>query len=166
MEKKLEDLFLDCIERNKDKLYRICRSYSSDEEDAKDLYQEVLLNIWKSLPTFKGNSKVDTWTFRIGLNVCLRSRHYSLKAEKQFISIESVKYHNLPSPVEDNRTEELAKLQACVKKLPAPDKSLILLYLEDLPYKEISAVTGISENHVAVKVKRIKEKLLTCFKTT
>jgi RNA polymerase sigma factor (sigma-70 family) len=161
--KETEAYFLDTLESNKDKLFRICRSYSSSQEEASDLFQEMLLNVWKSLPSFKGESALGTWMYCITLNVCLRTKQKLERTNKLRIRLSSISLANLPES-DMTREDELQyqKLRNCIDKLEGIDKSIILLYLEDLVYKEIGNVLGISENHVAVKMKRIKNKLLTC----
>jgi RNA polymerase sigma-70 factor (ECF subfamily) len=163
MEKDHKELFLKILELNKERLFRICRSYSIDADEAKDLFQEILLNIWKSLPTFKSQSDINTWVYRIALNICLRAREFTEKKEKHFIKLEGIHFENIEEPVSESKDKELQFLNlfACIQKLPEDEKSLILLYLEELPYKEIAKIFGITENLVSVKIKRIKTKLLT-----
>jgi RNA polymerase sigma factor (sigma-70 family) len=166
MDKDLEKLFLIAFKSNKDRIFRICCSYSTDTEDAKDLFQEVLLNIWKSLPTFKHLSNIDTWIYRITLNICLRTKQFSDKKQKHFIKLESLELENIGESIISNRNEKMFyKLSECIKKLEGIEKSIILLHLEDVSYKEIALVVGLTENHIAVKIKRIKNKLLTCLKS-
>ena len=166
MEKDLESVFITTVEANKDRMFRICRSYSIDVDDAKDLFQEVLVNLWKSLPSFKQQSNIDTWVYRITINVCLRAKQFSDKKQKHFVRLEFMNFENVEDTIAPSENEMLfQKLSECVKKLEGIDKSIILLHLEDLPYKEIAQIFGLSENHVAVKIKRIKSKLLTCLKS-
>ena len=166
MEKVIENIFLQTLESNKDKIFRICRSYATDADDANDLFQEALLNIWKSLPSFNNQSNIDTWVFRITINVCLRAKHFSDKKQKHFVKLDSISYENIRETNNSNENEEkFLKLSKCIGKLEGAEKTIILLYLEDLPYKEIASVIGWTENHVAVKIKRIKNKLLICLKS-
>lgn len=163
MKKERETIFLSALEQNQEKLYRICSIYSEDDEDAKDLFQEVLVNIWRSMSTFKGNSSMGTWMFRVALNVCLRFKSKHTKSQNRFIRLDSMTISNLES--EENSEEENEKLKAlrkCVKKLNDGDKAIVALYLEGVVYSEISSILGLSENHIAVKVKRIKSKLFNC----
>ena len=167
MKKEQETTFLKAIEQNQDKLYRICSIYSKDDEDAKDLFQEVLVHIWRSMTTFKSNSSIGTWMFRVALNVCLRFKSKHTKNQKRFIRLDSITIADFAS-VENGEVvnEKLNRLRRCVKELNEGDKAIVALYLEEIAYKEISSILGLSENHVAVKVKRIKLKLLNCINNT
>ncbi len=163
MTKQLEDTFLAALEHNQQKLFRICTVYSSTSEDAKDLFQEVLVHIWKAIPTFESKSSIGTWMFRITINVCLRFRSKHTKRIDRFINLDSVTISQMnEEPKRDEQNEQLINLRHCIKQLNDSDKAVIALYLEELPYKEISNITGITENTVAVKIKRIKKKLLNC----
>ena len=164
MDKELEHRFTEVFTENKDKIFRICRSYSDNTEDAEDLFQEVLINIWKSLPSFKGNSSVNTWIYRVTVNICLRARHFSSKGKKVVVKLDGVELENRGEETTEDRSDECRKLRACVEKLDGVNKSIVLLYLEDQSYREIGEVTGLSENHIAVKIKRIKGRLLKCIK--
>jgi RNA polymerase sigma factor (sigma-70 family) len=158
-------IFLNALEENKDSLFRLCLAYSSNNEDAKDLFQDILLNIWKSLPGFKENSKISTWMYRIALNICLRASHKRTKKLKLFKNIKYVDIENLEVKMDDDNSSRLTMLYNCIKKLNDSDKSIVMLFLEDMSYKEISKVTGLSDNHIAVKMKRIRAKLFKCFKS-
>lgn len=160
---KQKSLFLSELEKNQDKLYRICSIYSDCNEDSKDLFQEVLVNIWKSMSSFKGNSSIGTWMFKIALNVCLRFKSKYTKNQNRFIRLDSVIISNISSEKTDtNSNEKLLALRECVKKLNDGDRAIVALYLEGLAYREISDILGLSENHIAVKIKRIKSKLFNC----
>lgn len=165
MPNNLEAIFLEGIELNKDKLFRICTVYASSNDDAGDLFQDALVNIWHALPDFKDNSSLATWMFRITLNICLRLNEKQTKRKEIFINLDHSKLEKYRGQAHDNEPNlPLAQLRSCIKKLKDADKSIITLYLEELPYKEISEITGISENTIAVKVKRIKNKLFNCMK--
>lgn len=153
----MEHLFLELIEENKNRINRICYVYAKNQEDQKDLVQDVLLNIWKALPNFKQHSNINTWLYRITLNVCLSSKYE--RHQKDKIELESIDFK---LSGEDSKSAEYEQLYYCISQLPETEKSIIILFLEDLPYKEIAEIIGISENHVAVKIKRIKNKLLKC----
>lgn len=163
MKNQQETMFLTALEEHQEKLFRICSIYAKDDDDAKDLFQEVLVHVWSSMSTFKGNSAIGTWMFRVALNVCLRFKSKHTKNQNRFIRLDSITIANLGSA--DNNgaeNEKLYKLRKCVKALNEGDKAIVALYLEGLAYKEISSILGLSENHLAVKIKRIKSKLLNC----
>lgn len=163
MDKDLEDIFLNALEEHQQKLLRICSVYAKDSDDTQDLFQEVLINIWKSLPAFKGDASLGTWMYRITLNVCLRLKTKEIKKQKKMLRLEGIRVISLQNESRDNGMDaKLMKLRSCVKTLNDADKALITLYLEELPYREISSITGLKENTVAVKIKRIKTKLLNC----
>ncbi|WP_037315635.1 RNA polymerase sigma factor [Salegentibacter sp. Hel_I_6] len=160
---KQKTTFLSALKENQDKLYRICSIYSDSSEDSKDLFQEVLVHIWKSMSSFKGNSAIDTWVFRIALNVCLRFKSKHTKNKNRFIRLDSMTISYVGSEVANEKdSEKLIALRKCVKKLNEGDKAIVALYLEGLAYREISDIVGLSENHIAVKIKRIKSKLFNC----
>lgn len=161
MDKDLEDMFLNALEEHQQKLLRICSVYASDSDDTQDLFQEVLINIWRAMPSFKGNASIGTWMYRITLNVCLRIRTKEIKKQKKMLRLDSIRVISLQNESWDNDVDEkLTTLRSCIKTLNDADKALITLYLEELPYKEISNITGLKENTVAVKIKRVKTKLL------
>ncbi len=163
MDQNLESTFLAALEQNQQKLLRVCSVYAEDVDDKKDLFQEALINIWQSMPSFEEKSSLSTWMFRVTLNVCLRLQTKQAKKRDRFRKLDSLTIE-LISEEETNQEEQerLVKLRSCIKKLNDADKAVITLYLEELSYKEISDITGLTENNVAVKIKRIKLKLLTC----
>lgn len=152
----MEEQFLNLLEQSKNSIHRICNVYAKNEEDAKDLFQEVLLQIWKSLASFRGQSNINTWTYRIALNICMQEQN---KRERNKRSLYMPTEH--VTVLEAKKYEEL---YTCIRSLNEADRGIILLLLEDMSYKEIAAITGLTENHVAVKMKRIKLKLSNCLK--
>jgi RNA polymerase sigma factor (sigma-70 family) len=163
MDQELQNTFLKALEQNQGKLLRVCSVYATDAEDKKDLFQEALINIWQAMHSFENKSSLSTWMFRVTLNVCLRLQSKQEKRRNHFRKVDGITIENIPfeeASSEDH--ESLIKLRTCIKKLNDADRAVITLYLEELPYKEISEITGLTENHVAVMIKRIKEKLLNC----
>ncbi len=167
MKKERKTIFLSALEQHQEKLLRICTIYSEGDEDTKDLFQEVLVQIWSSMSTYRGDAAIGTWMFRIALNVCLRLQSKRTKNQNRFVRLDSISIANLRSVENgEERNEKLHSLRKCVKKLKEGEKAIVALYLEGLAYREISSVLGLSENHIAVKVKRIKSKLLNCINKT
>jgi len=163
MKKEVEITFLNALEKNQEKLFRICSIYSDNHEDAKDLFQEILVQIWGSMNSFKGNSSISTWMFRIAINSSLRFRSIYTRNRKRFIRLDSITISDFKSETNNKEAnEKLKALRNCIEKLNESDKAIVVLYLEGLAYREISNIVGLSENHIAVKIKRIKSKLLNC----
>jgi RNA polymerase sigma-70 factor (ECF subfamily) len=136
-------------------IHKICRLYRDSREDREDLFQEITFQLWKSFPSFKGNSLISTWIYRIALNTAIAS----FRKEKPSIDYVEV----LPEIVDEPQNEEITmreeRLLTAMKQLNESEKAIITLYLDDLSYLQISEVLGISESNVGVKINRIKSKL-------
>ena len=152
----LSDNFEELITTHHPIIYKICRVYA-DEYDFDDLYQEVLINLWKSKETFKGLSKISTWLYRIVLNTALtysrnEKKHKQARAKEEL----SEQFADTPSSSDE---EEVRLLYKAIAQLKKDDRSLIILYLEEKSYAEIAEITGLSESNVGVKLSRIKKRL-------
>lgn len=162
---KKEEKFNKVILDNGKKIRRICRYYNANQEDQKDMYQEILVNVWKSLDSFRGDSAISTWIYRIAVNTSLG---FTGKAFKQMKLLVSLDTENLSSLLSDELLDEkllqekkLEMLQTELNQLSVIDKSLISLMLEGLTMRDIADVIGITEPNVKVKIHRIKEQLKT-----
>lgn len=154
--------FEQVIEDNKTSIYRLCKVYSIATEEPEDLFQEVVYQVWKSFSAFKGNSNINTWVYRIALNVCLQHKKQVERTHAKTVRLESIQFQ-LSEGVPDSGVEEKQNaLLQCLKSLNDLDRTIVIMVLDGKPYKEISAVTKLTENHIAVKMKRIKKTLLTC----
>lgn len=139
-------------------IFRVCMGYTNDTEQAKDLVQETFISVWKNLSTFRNQSHISTWIFRIATNNCLRAMEVAKRmplAELPF---------NLSEVKEESPEEKLNFLYRCISELEETERIIISLVLEDLPQAEIAAIVGLSNGNVRVKVYRIKEKLAQKFK--
>ncbi|MBE8720367.1 RNA polymerase sigma factor [Sphingobacterium pedocola] len=150
-----EAVFLTLISEHQGIIHKICRLYRDIREDREDLFQEITFQLWKSHETFKNESKISTWIYRIALNTAIAS----FRKKKHAIEYSPV----LPDLADEQPDEELAfrqeRLFNALKRLNDADKAIITLYLEDLSYQQIAEITGISENNVGVKLNRIKIKI-------
>ena len=162
MRNKLETIFEQVLEVNKHKIYRICEIYAVSRIEPQDQFQEVVFHIWKSLENFKGKSFRNTWVYKIAINVCLRSKLKFDKSNTKTDRFESIHFTPIEKEIDVSEQEKFKYLKACIATLNTVDTSLIVLYLDDLSYKEIAIITGLSENHIAVKMKRIRKKLFEC----
>lgn len=141
-------------------IIKICRAYTDSEEDFKDYYQEICFQLWKSRDNFKGNSKWSTWVYRVSLNVSLSLLKKDKKVNKKSVELPEVE-DNLQPDSHPFNDESLKLLYQAIKKLPDLDRAIILLYLEEKSYQEISEIIGLSANNIGVKITRIKKKLKT-----
>ena len=139
-------------------IFRVCMGYINDYEQARDLTQETFISVWRNLASFRNQSKISTWIFRIATNNCLRAIEKSKRVTKSEMPV------NLPEIHEESQEEKLKYLYTCISELEETDRIIISLVLEDLPYAEIAEIVGLSNVNIRVKVHRIKEKLATKFK--
>jgi RNA polymerase sigma factor (sigma-70 family) len=154
----LEKEFLQIITENQGIIHKVCSIYCDSEEDRRDLFQEILVQLWKSFPSFRNESKFSTWMYRVALNTAITS----FKKDKRQPDKSGIPYENLQLAVEvyDTSTEDqIRMLNSAVAQLTGIEKSIILLFLEDKKYEEIAEITGITQNYVRVKMNRIKKKL-------
>jgi RNA polymerase sigma-70 factor (ECF subfamily) len=132
--------------------------YTNDAEQAKDLMQETFIAVWQNLGSFRGESNISTWIFRIATNNCL----------KELKKLEKDKRINLPDDLphiaDDSNELALNFLHQCIAELEATEKIIISLVLEGLPQTEIASIVGLSDGNTRVKIHRIKEKLSKKFK--
>jgi len=154
----LEKEFLQIITENQGIIHKVCSVYCDLDEDRRDLFQEILAQLWKSYPSFRNESKFSTWMYRVALNTAITSfKKDKRKPDKSGISYESLQ---LAEEIYDTREEEQIRiLNKAVSQLSGIEKSIILLFLEDKKYEEIAEITGITQNYVRVKMNRIKKKL-------
>ncbi len=159
---KVKPEFEQIIEDNKYKIYRICKIYAIAPIEPEDLFQEVTIHIWKALTTFDGRSGISTWIYRIALNVCMRYKNKLENSNVRIIRLESIQFEPLESAPDSSQQEKTKALYSCIQTLNEKDQAIIILVLEGLPYKEIGRITGLTENHIAVKMKRVRKILSGC----
>ena len=154
-----KELAFECLYKShKDKIFRLCLGFVKDRDLAHDLFQEILIKIWKHLDTFRNESDISTWIYRVAFNTAIT---YSAKEKSKPEQDELPKGMDLAEPENDSKEKEiqLGKLYEAINSLSETDRVIATLLLESTPYKTIAEVTGISENYVAVKVNRIKSSL-------
>ena len=156
-----ENEFLEIIRENEGALKRLCRSYTDRLDERKDLYQDIIIQVWRSLPSFEGNAKVSTWIYRIGVNTAISfNRKKSTRRDyHEKFSNEQPDVNYSSSHVEESDEKRVSKLYAAIGKLNASEKAIVTMYLEEFSYSEIAYAMDITENYVGVKLNRIKTKL-------
>lgn len=156
----LEADFEAAIDAQKEAIYRICRIYARAPMEPEDLFQEVVLQAWRSFGSFKGQSGIGTWLYRVALNVSMGMKHKHDPKAQQTIKLDAISFE--VGQWDESEDERYEALRSCIDHLNESDRSLIVLYLEELSYKDIAQVLGLTENHVAVKMKRVRRKLFDC----
>lgn len=154
----LEKEFLKIIQKNQGIIHKVCNIYCDRDDDRNDLFQEIVAQLWKSFPSFRKESKVSTWMYRVALNTAITA----FKKTKRRPDQSSLSYDNFQIEDEkyDTETEDKIKLlHKAVNHLTGIEKSIVLLFLENKKYEEIAEITGITQNYVRVKMNRIKKKL-------
>ena len=129
--------------------------FSNNPDEVADLFQEILINLWKGFPKFRGESNVRTWIYRISLNTCISSER---KKSRMVETLPLTMDINLFSDSDDD-TKQVQMLRDRINKLGPFDRAIVLLWLENLSYDEIGAIVGISAKNVSVRLVRIKEQL-------
>ena len=140
------------------KVFRLCMGYANDTDAAKDLAQETFIKVWKQLPTFRNESSIGTWIFRIASNTCLRQIQKDKKMPKSELPLE-IKDEILDTNIE----KDIQLLYQYISELQEVERIIISLELEDMHQNEIAEIVGLSEGNVRVKIHRIKEKLTQKF---
>ena len=146
-------MFERIIEAHKASIYSVCYMYAANKIEADDIFQEILVNLWKGLKSFRGESELKSWVYRISLNTCISyQRKKRVKTEPLDIAPE---IFTTDSPA-GRQTEQLRRR---ITRLDPMDRAIVLLWLEDMAYEEIGAIVGMTAKNVGVRLIRIKEKL-------
>lgn len=151
----LELDFARIVREYKGTIYTVCYMFSKDEEEVADLFQDILVNLWKGFAKFRGDSSVRTWIYRVSLNTCI-SADRKKKRRGETVPLEmSI---NLFDDSADD-LKQIRMLQNRISRLGPFDRAIVLLWLENLSYDEIGAIVGITARNVSVRLFRIKEQL-------
>jgi RNA polymerase sigma factor (sigma-70 family) len=154
----LEKEFLEIIRITQGIIHKVSSIYCDNEEDRRDLFQEILAQLWKSFPGFRQESKFSTWMYRVALNTAITS--FKKTHRQPVINRLSGESYQIADDTSSQETHEsIILLKQAISKLTGVEKSIILLFLENKSYEEIAEITGITQNYVRVKMNRIKSKL-------
>lgn len=153
-----EQEFVKKVTESQGIVHKVCGMYCDSEEDREDLFQEILIQLWKSYPSFRGDSKFSSWMYRVGLNVAISNLRKS-KTKKE----DAVLPSSFDSISEESNEQSLSLekklLRDAIRQLNKIEKGIMMLYLEEKPNEEIAEIMGITQNHVRVKMTRIRAKL-------
>lgn len=154
----LEQKFVGQVMDSQAIIHKVCGMYCDNEEDKKDLFQEILINLWKSYPSFRGDSTFTTWMYRVSLNVAFQRLRKTEKNKEQTVLLNT--FDTMKSSGKEvlpNREKQ--QMYAAIEQLNDVEKAIVMLYLEEKGNEEIAKIIGITQNYVRVKMTRIRRKL-------
>jgi RNA polymerase sigma factor, sigma-70 family len=153
--KQQEEKFAQLVREHKSTIYTVCYMFSHDEDEVNDLFQETLINMWKGIDSFREESKISTWIYRVALNTCLLQERKKKREVKKVPLTMDVNFF------EDNdaNSTQVRMLHQRIGKLGLVDRALVMMWLEGMSYDEIGAVMGLTPKNVGVKLFRIKEQM-------
>ena len=157
-----ESLFKSWLNDHGAAVLKVARAYTFTTEDCQDLVQEILLQVWRSLPRFQGRASAPTWAYRVALNTALdwhRKERRRQACQQPILDVEERSVAGLDGAQHAVQREIVDRLYAAIRQLTKTDAALVLLYLDNLSYRQIAEVLGISENNVGVKLNRAKKAL-------
>ena len=150
-----EQLFSNLVREHKSTIYTVCYMFSKDNDEVADLFQEILIKLWKGFQSFEGRSDIKTWVYRVSLNTCISlDRKKKRRKKSDSLAMDINLYDD-----NDSDTRQVKQLYERINRLGVFDRSIILLWLEGIPYDEIADIVGISTKNVSVKLYRIREQL-------
>jgi len=155
---KVEKEFIELIKNHQGILHKICNVYFIRNPYKEDYYQEILIRLWKSYPSFKNQSTFSTWLYKVALNTAIDiiRKQYLQPVHTELSKAE----YNIPDSENSVGSDKKDILYQAISHLSDIDKAIIILYLEDFNYKEIAEIIGISESYTGVKINRIKTQLI------
>ena len=159
-----ESEFGKVIYNNQGLIMKVCNIYCRNQSDRDDLFQDITINLWNGLPSFKGNSKLSTWIYRVSLNTAISK--FRKKRRMEFVGFDTVPElkDDSVNEMETDKENSIKALYYGISKLNPVEKAVILLYLEEKTYDEIADIIGISKSNVSVRLVRVKRKLETIIK--
>ncbi|MDR2914616.1 MAG: sigma-70 family RNA polymerase sigma factor [Tannerella sp.] len=161
MKKTEEREFLSVLEQNISTVIKIVNVYAQNTPDRKDLMSDIVFELWKSYPKFRGGAKISTWLYRVALNIALKTKrkrdNNKLLFVEELITIDDSTFIDT-----SNDRSNINLLYGCIEELNPVNKTIILLYLDDKSNEEIAEITGLSRTNVSTRLSRIREQLKVC----
>ena len=151
---QLEQQFTKTVKEHKSTIYTVCYMFSQDADEVNDLFQEVLVNLWKGFESFEQRSDIRTWIYRVALNTCISLDRKKRRQATARLSMDINLFED-----RDEDTRQVDMLHKRIAKLQPFDRAIVLLWLENLPYDEIGQIVGITAKNVSVRLYRIREQL-------
>ena len=149
-----EQQFSQLVRENKSTIYTVCYMFSNNQDEVADLFQEVLIKLWKGYSTFESRSDIKTWIYRVALNTCISIDRKNKRRAKHQLSMDINLFAD-----KDAKTEQVSMLHRRINQLQPLDRAIALLWLENISYDEIGAIVGITAKNVSVRLFRIRQQL-------
>ena len=149
-----EQQFSQLVRENKSTIYTVCYMFSNNQDEVADLFQEVLIKLWKGYSTFESRSDIKTWIYRVALNTCMSIDRKNKRRAKHQLSMDINLFAD-----KDAKTEQVSMLHRRINQLQPLDRAIVLLWLENISYDEIGAIVGITAKNVSVRLFRIRQQL-------
>ncbi|MEP6795327.1 MAG: sigma-70 family RNA polymerase sigma factor [Saprospiraceae bacterium] len=153
-----EKEFVKLISEFESLIHKVCRIYAYTVADRQDLFQDVIVQLWKAFPKFKGEAKISTWIYRVAINTAITQ----LRKKKDFITTydpSDLQAHTDENHFLETEDEQISQLYVAIEKLNQIEKAIVMLYMEERSYEEMEDILGMSQGNLRVKMNRIKNKL-------
>ena len=150
----LDTAFAQMIKEHKSTIYTVCFMFSKDSDEVSDLFQEVLINLWKGYDSFKNLSNINTWIWKVSFNTCISCERKKKRRPAVPLTMDINLFED-----KDENSRQIRLLYDRIHRLSPFDRAIVLLWLENMSYEEIGAIVGISTKNVSVRLYRIKEEL-------
>lgn len=157
-----KSLFIDWLEKHSASVIKVARAYTLTSDDCQDLAQEILLQAWRSLPNFEGKASAATWFYRVSLHTAMnwhRKDRPRRIHQQPLLEVQTLPAESTNSSEQAQQREAVEQLYTAIHQLPKTDAAIVLLYLDELSYREMAGVLGISESNVGAKLSRAKKAL-------
>ena len=153
----MEQEFIEMINGNRGTIFKVCNLYCREDENRKDLVQEIILQLWKSYASFRNEANINTWVYRVALNTAISG----FRKQTRIVKTEDLKelHLNISDSWGDEREESIQRLHWAIRQLSEIERAMIMMALEEVPYDEIAETIGITQNNVRVRMNRIREKI-------
>ena len=149
-----ERKFTEMVKEHRKTIYTVCYFFSNDKDEVDDLFQEILINLWKGFKNFRGDCDIKTWIWRVSLNTCNNQERKKSSVQTVPLLVDIDLYHD-----EDENSKQIQMLYDRINRLDVFDRAIILLWLENMSYQDIANVVGITLSNVTTRLFRIKEQL-------
>lgn len=146
--------FTQLVHEQKSTIYTVCYMFARDKDEAADLFQDVLINLWKGIGKFRNDSEISTWVYRVSLNTCISADRKKRKIPTTRLDMNIDLFDD-----DDTDSRQIQVLRQRIQRLQPLDRAIVLLWLESLSYQEIADIVGLTPKNISVRLTRIRLQL-------